>query len=110
MFGCEDETVYVGKLEFIREYHEVNAETEKIVEPFSEGKTSVVVSFGNGVAGIIGLTDEIKPDSISAIKKLQKLNIKLIMLTGDSEQTAHYVARQVGIENVFEVYSRRQVR
>jgi Cd2+/Zn2+-exporting ATPase len=31
MFGCEDETVYVGKLEFIREYHEVN-ETEKIVE------------------------------------------------------------------------------
>jgi Cd2+/Zn2+-exporting ATPase len=99
---CEDETVYVGKLEFIREYHEVNAETEKIVEQLaSEGKTSVVVSFGNGVAGIIGLTDEIKPDSISAIKQLQKLNIKLIMLTGDSEQTAHYVARQVGIENVF---------
>jgi hypothetical protein len=38
MFGCEDETVYVGKLEFIK-YHEVNAETEKIVDNFSFRKT-----------------------------------------------------------------------
>jgi Cd2+/Zn2+-exporting ATPase len=99
---CEDETVYVGKLEFIREYHKVNDEAEKIVEQLaSEGKTSVVVSFGEGVAGIIGLTDEIKPDSVSAIKELQKLNVKLIILTGDSEKAAHYVARLVGIKNVF---------
>jgi Cd2+/Zn2+-exporting ATPase len=47
----------------------------------SQGKTSVVVSFGTG-AGIIGLTDTIKHDSISAIKQLQALNIELIMLTG----------------------------
>lgn len=99
---CEDETVYVGKLDFIKEYHEVNDQSEKIVEQLaSEGKTSVVVSFGIGVAGIIGLTDEIKPDSISAIKELQKLDIKLIMLTGDSIKAAHYVAQQVEIEKVF---------
>jgi Cd2+/Zn2+-exporting ATPase len=99
---CEDETVYVGKLEFIKEYHEASAEAEKIVEQLaSEGKTSVVVSFGQGVAGIIGLTDEIKPDSIIAIKQLQKLNITLIMLTGDSQKAAHYVAEEVGIESVF---------
>jgi Cd2+/Zn2+-exporting ATPase len=99
---CEDETVYVGKLEFIKEYHEVNDKAEKIVEQLAlEGKTSVVISFGKGVAGIIGLTDEIKPDSIAAIKQLQQLNIKLIMLTGDSEKAAHYVAQQVGVENVF---------
>lgn len=99
---CEDETVYVGKLAFIKEYHEVNEKAEKIVEQLaSEGKTSVVISFGKGVAGIIGLTDEIKPDSMAAIKQLQKLNIKLVMLTGDSEKAAHFVAQQVGIENVF---------
>jgi Cd2+/Zn2+-exporting ATPase len=99
---CEDETVYVGKLEFIKEYHKVNEGAEKIVEQLAlEGKTSVVVSFGDTVAGIIGLTDEIRPDSVSAIKELQKLNVKLIMLTGDSEKAAHYVGRQVGIENVF---------
>jgi Cd2+/Zn2+-exporting ATPase len=99
---CEDETVFVGKLEFIREYHKVTEEAEKIVEQLaSEGKTSVVVSFGQGVAGIIGLTDAIKPDSITAIKQLQALNIELIMLTGDSEKAAHYVAKKVGIKKVF---------
>jgi Cd2+/Zn2+-exporting ATPase len=99
---CEDETVMVGKLEFIREYHEVSEEAEKIVEQLaSQGKTSVVVSFGQGVAGIIGLTDAIKPDSIIAIKQLQALNIELIMLTGDSEKAAHYVANTVGIKKVY---------
>ena len=99
---CEDKTVFVGKLEFIRENHEVSKEAEKIVEQLaSQGKTSVVVSFGAGVAGIIGLTDMIKYDSISAIKQLQALNIELIMLTGDSEKAAHYVADVVGIKKVF---------
>jgi Cd2+/Zn2+-exporting ATPase len=99
---CEDETVMLGKLEFIREYHEVSEEAENIVEQLaSQGKTSVVVSFGQGVAGIIGLTDAIKPDSIIAIKQLQALNIELIMLTGDSEKAAHYVANTVGIKKVY---------
>ncbi|WP_413998929.1 heavy metal translocating P-type ATPase [Flavobacterium sp. W1B] len=99
---CEDETVFVGKLEFIKEYHEVTEEAEKIVAQLaSEGKTSVVVSFGKGVAGIIGLTDEIKPDSIAAIKQLQTQNIELIILTGDSEKAANYVAKKVAITKVF---------
>lgn len=99
---CQIDTVLVGKLEFIREYHEISPEVEKIVAQLStEGKTSVVVSFGKGVAGIIGLTDQIKPDSFTAIQQLQQQNIDVIMLTGDSEKAAHYVARQVGITKVF---------
>jgi Cd2+/Zn2+-exporting ATPase len=99
---CEDETVYVGKLEFIKEQHQVTEEVEKIVAQLSnDGKTSVVVSFGKKIAGIIGLTDEIKKDSIAAIKQLQKQNIELIMLSGDSEKAAHYVAKQLGIKKVF---------
>lgn len=99
---CQIDSVLVGKLEFIREYHEISEEVESIVAKLAtEGKTSVVVSFGKGVAGIIGLTDEIKPDSYLAIKQLQAENISVIMLTGDSEKAAHYVARQVGITKVF---------
>ncbi len=99
---CEDETIYVGKLDFIKEHQHTDHETEKIVaELSSQGKTSVVVSFGNGVAGIIGLMDEIKPDSEAALKELEALNIEPVMLTGDSEKAANYVAHQVGIEKIF---------
>ena len=99
---CEDETIYVGKLDFIQETQTIDNEAVKIVEQLSsQGKTSVVVSFGNGVAGIIGLMDEIKPGSEAALKELEALNIEPVMLTGDSEKAANYVAHQVGIEKIF---------
>jgi Cd2+/Zn2+-exporting ATPase len=99
---CEDETIYVGKLDFIKEHQHTDKEAEKIVEQLSsQGKTSVVVSFGNGVAGIIGLMDEIKPDSAAALQELEMLNIEPVMLTGDSEKAANYVAEQVGIKKIF---------
>lgn len=99
---CEDETIYVGKLDFIKEHHHTDSEAEKIVAELSaQGKTSVVVSFGNGVAGIIGLMDEIKPDSAAALKEIEAMNIEPIMLTGDSEKAANYVAYQVVIKKIF---------
>ncbi|WPR70542.1 cation-translocating P-type ATPase [Flavobacterium sp. NG2] len=99
---CEDETIYVGKLDFIKEHQTVDEEAEQIVAQLSaEGKTSVVVSFGNGVAGIIGLMDEIKPDSQIALEELEALNIEPVMLTGDHENAAKYVAKKVGIKKIF---------
>jgi len=99
---CEDETIYVGKLDFIKEHQHTDSEAEKIVEHLSQqGKTSVVVSFGNGVAGIIGLMDEIKPDSAAVLEEIESLSIEPVMLTGDSEKAANYVAEQVGIKKIF---------
>lgn len=99
---CEDETIYVGKLDFIKEHQPTDKEAEHIVAKLSEqGKTSVVVSFGNGIGGIVGLMDEIKPDSVAALKEIDKMNIVSVMLTGDSEKAANYVAQQVGIKKVF---------
>ncbi|MES2587718.1 MAG: cation-translocating P-type ATPase [Bacteroidota bacterium] len=99
---CEDETIYVGKLSFIQEHQEVSQEAKHIIEKLSsEGKTSVVISFGDGVAGIIGLSDEIKPDSQSAVKLLQEMNIEVIMLTGDNEKSAKIVSDKVGISHVY---------
>ncbi|MFM9944448.1 MAG: heavy metal translocating P-type ATPase [Bacteroidia bacterium] len=99
---CEDETIYLGKLSFIKEHQHVSPEAEKIVEQLSEeGKTSVVVSFGEGVAGVIGLMDEIKPDSAAALKEIEAMGIEPVMLTGDSEKAANYVAKQVGIKKIF---------
>lgn len=99
---CDHEAIFAGKLEYIKEHHHTDKEAEKIVEQLSsEGKTSVVVSFGKGIAGIIGLMDEIKPDSASALKELEKLGIEPIMLTGDNEKAGNYVANQVGIKKIF---------
>lgn len=99
---CPDETIYIGKLSFIREHQPVTSDVEQIVERLSrEGKTSVVISFGNGVAGVLGLMDEIKPDSSRALQQMMELNIEPAMLTGDGEKAATYVAAQVGIKRVF---------
>lgn len=99
---CEDETIYVGKLDFIKEYQPIDKEAAHLVAQLSEqGKTSVVVSFGDGVGGIIGLMDEIKPDSAAALKEINAMNIESVMLTGDSEKAANYVAQQVGIKKIF---------
>ncbi|MBX7154003.1 MAG: cation-translocating P-type ATPase [Candidatus Kapaibacterium sp.] len=99
---CEDETIYVGKLDFIKEHHHTDSEAEKIVAQLSsQGKTSVVVSFGNGIAGIIGLMDDIKPDSATALNEIETLNIVPVMLTGDHENAAIFVANQVGIKKIF---------
>lgn len=99
---CEDETILIGKLQFISESQPVTEEAEQIVRQLSEqGKTSVVVSFGEGVAGIIGLMDEIKPDSDQTIKEIKNMGIKPIMLTGDNALSANYVAKIVNIEEIF---------
>lgn len=99
---CDDETIYVGKLSYIREHQPVTEEAEHIVAKLSdEGKTSVVISFGDGVAGVLGLMDEIKPDSANALKAIEALGIVPVMLTGDNEKTAYFVAKQVGIQEVY---------
>ena len=99
---CEDETILAGKLPFIREYQPVSDEAEETVRQLSEeGKTSVVVSFGNGVAGIIGLMDEIKPDSKAALHEIQTMGIEPIILTGDNELAADYTARLVNVDKVY---------
>lgn len=99
---CEDETILVGKLDYIHEHQPYSKEAEDMVSFLStQGKTSVVVSFGSGVAGIIGLMDEIRPESAGVIADLRKLNVQPVILTGDTEVSARYVADQIGVVDVY---------
>ncbi len=100
--ACDDEQVVIGSLPFVREHHEVGEDVETIVKKMSaEGKTSVVVSFNGIVGGVIALTDEIKPDSEEAIRKMIELEVEPVMLTGDHIIAASQVASQVGIRQVY---------
>ncbi len=96
---CEGEEVIVGSLNFVREFQPISKEAEAEVAKLSaQGKTAVAISFGHGVAGIIGLTDEVKPESAQAIADMKNIGIEPIMLTGDNDSAAQHVAQQVGIE------------
>ena len=66
----------------------------------SQGKTPVLVSIKNTFLGFVMVADEVKKDSKEAVANLHKLGIKVVMLTGDDEKTAKYIASQVGIDEV----------
>lgn len=64
------------------------------------GKTPMLLAIDGKLAGIIAAADVLKESSQEAIKKLHKLNIKTMMITGDHEKTAKAIAKSVGIDAV----------
>ncbi|MGZ3701942.1 MAG: heavy metal translocating P-type ATPase, partial [Bdellovibrionota bacterium] len=66
----------------------------------AEGQTLVFVSIDRRLAGILGVMDPVKATTVSAIKALRDLGVKVVMVTGDNAQTATVVARQVGVDQV----------
>jgi len=71
-----------------------------ITELGNEAKTVVLVSINQIFAGIIAIADSLKDDSKQALQELQAMGLKLIMLTGDNEQTAKAIGKQVSMEKV----------
>ena len=65
-----------------------------------EGKTLLLLAIDGTAAGVIGVADRIKPTSAAAVRDLRRMNIDVIMLTGDNETTARAIAAQAGIERV----------
>jgi P-type Cu+ transporter len=65
----------------------------------AQGKTVIVVTRGQRVAGLIAVADRLKDDSKEAIADLHRQRLKVIMLTGDNPQTAQSIAAQVGIDD-----------
>ena len=66
----------------------------------NEGKTPMFISVNNELAGLIAVADVVKETSKEAIERMHKLGLKVIMLTGDNEKTAKYIAKEVGIDSV----------
>jgi P-type Cu+ transporter len=94
--------VRVGKPKWFDQLKLNNREAVNKIEKLqSEGKTVMVVSIADRPAGLIAVSDTLKPESKQAIKELHEQKISVIMLTGDNLQTANAIAKQVGIDDIF---------
>lgn len=79
---------------------ELNGLIEKAKELSRQGKTPMFLSVDHRPAGIIAVADTLKDNSIEAIHALHKMGIEVVMITGDTEQTAMAIAKQTGIDRV----------
>lgn len=74
----------------------VNEAAERLSK---EGRTVVFAALNGTAAGVLAISDPVKPDSRDAVERLRKLGIRVIMLTGDNRLTARSVAEQVGVDD-----------
>ena len=99
---CDTKEHAIGNLQHIGASTETCEHVLPEVERLeSMGMTAVLVSEGRKVIGIIGITDELRSDSKSVIDTLKKLNVTPVMLTGDNQRAANYIAQKVGISEVY---------
>ena len=97
----QGKTLYGGSLKFISEQISVDENTIQIAETLAEnGKTPLLFSVDNRLLGIIAVADTIKEDSPKAIKELQQLGLKVVMLTGDNEKTANAIGKLAGVDEI----------
>ena len=97
----QGKTLLGGSMKFISEQVTVpNDMMDKARALASEGKTPLLFTRGNQMAGIIAVADTIKEDSAHAVQELKNMGIRVVMLTGDNERTAQAVGAQAGVDEV----------
>lgn len=79
---------------------DITAVTEEGDKLRNDGQTVMFIAVNNAIAGTIIIADPIKDNAKSAVADLKALGVRVVMLTGDSERTAHAIARQLGIEDI----------
>ena len=90
-----------GNLKFIETRTAVPAEARAQAEELAaQGKTPLFFCRDGKLAGIIAVADVIKPDSPQAVRELQNMGIRVVMLTGDNERTANAIGKQAGVDEV----------
>ena len=98
----EGSSLLGGSYTFIREKIKENGEKlqEQAEQLAKQGKTPLLFGRDGKLLGMIAVADVIKEDSPQAIAELQNMGIKVVMLTGDNEQTARAIGKQAGVDEV----------
>ena len=93
--------IKAGNLAFVSKFVKVSDDMRaKAVEFSKEGKTPLFFVADDRLCGIIAVADTIKEDSPEAVRQLKNMGIRVVMLTGDNEQTANAIGKQAGVDEV----------
>ena len=97
-----ESTVYAGNYELVEQYAEIaDYFTEKANALSANGKTSIYFVVDGKLLGLIALADTVRKDSKAAIARLKAMNIRTVILTGDSVRTAEAIGAEAGIDEIF---------
>ena len=95
------ETLTGGSMKFISSRAAVSEKLKKQAEKLAEeGKTPLLFAQNDKLLGMIAVADVIKEDSPQAVRELQNMGIRVVMLTGDNERTAKAIGAQAGVDEV----------
>ena len=95
------ETLTGGSMKFISSRVAVSQKLKKQAEKLAEeGKTPLLFAKNDKLLGMIAVADVIKEDSPQAVRELQNMGIRVVMLTGDNERTAKAIGTQAGVDEV----------
>ena len=98
---CADQKLTGGSLKFVRSQINLSGEIIEQAETLAKsGKTPLLFTEGEKLAGMIAVADVIKEDSRAAVKELQNMGIRVVMLTGDNEATARAIGTEAGVDEV----------
>lgn len=93
--------IKAGNLAFVSKFVKVSDDMRAKAVKFSkEGKTPLFFAADDRLCGIIAVADTIKEDSPEAVRQLKNMGIRVVMLTGDNEQTANAIGKQAGVDEV----------
>jgi len=90
---------FIGNLKLLEDL-KISFNSSDITKYTEQGKTPVILTSKNEVLAIVAIADTLKENAKETINELHRLGIKVVMLTGDNEKTAKYIAALVGIDEV----------
>ncbi len=96
----EGKEVYVGSPNLLKEM-KIEIEGQKIRELQEQGKTVIFTVVDGKLSGAFALSDMIRKESYEAVKRLKEIGVKVYMLTGDAEEVASWVAKELDIDDYF---------
>jgi Cu+-exporting ATPase len=97
----EDRAVLLGNRKLMSDHHiDISALDAAAHELTLQAQTPMFIAIDSKAAGLISVADAIKPDSMAAIQRMHENGLKVVLLTGDNQETANAVAKQVGIDEV----------